>query len=70
MLGLSRPARPPVRLHVRALLLWARGTICDGREQFPGRSSGQSGESLLGSRRERAAGRDRETPPEQEFETD
>ena len=55
-LGLGRPARPPVRrLHVRAWLFWVRGTICDGREQFPGRSSGRSGESLLGSGRERRA---------------
>ena len=55
-LGFGRPARPPVRrLHVRAWLLWVRGEICDGREQFSGRSSGRSGESLLSSRRERRA---------------
>ena len=31
------------------------GTVYGSREQFPGRSSGRSGESLLGSRREHHA---------------
>jgi hypothetical protein len=35
-------------LHLRKRLPWHMVTVCGGgREQFPGRSSGRSGESLL-----------------------